>query len=371
MNKELYNKNYDFNVKKYIPKLFRHFTPAALEWSNSIYVYDHNYIKSLPVADKHLMTTSLKLSFKTIFKIFSIKNVIEGIFLLLFILHVFSLDIDGLLNFINSILIANIITKLYVSLNSYKFTSVFCKKFVCYIQILDYIFKKYLTIKGIWPLISLIYFLFNDPYFLTPIVLASIIILIYINYINIKFKDNYPLLYIFLNFLCISILIYFIINQYIVYVGYNNKGSSSNMHSGYGGGDPKSPKPPRSEVDAWFKKKKESSRDKRFTSRKEYVEYNDVRSEILGPIHKKSIFNRHIIDKKRQPDYSVNYKIFTNRDNSLNTHFDWINERIDNYQNIAMFEFECIQRTKQMKALLKGWEKVDKLYSKKFNKKYV
>ena len=318
------------------------------------------------------MNTSLNLSFKTILKIFSVKNVIEGISLLLFIFYVFSLNIDGcLLILINSMITAKLISYLNASLDSYQFTSVFFKKLKCYIQILNYIFN-YLTIKGIWPVISLIYFLlFHDPYFLTPIVLASIIILIYINYINIKFKDNYPLLYIFLNFLCISILIYFIINQYIVYVGYNNKGSSTNMHSGYGGGDPKSPKPPRSEVDAWFKKKKESSRDKRFTSRKEYVEYNDVRSEILGPIHKKSIFNRHIIDKKRQPDYSVNYKIFTNRDNSLNTHFDWINERIDNYQNIAMFEFECIQRTKQMKALLKGWEKVDKLYSKKFNKKYV
>jgi len=34
----------------------RHFTPAAQEWFNSVYSYDTNYIKSLPVADKNLMT---------------------------------------------------------------------------------------------------------------------------------------------------------------------------------------------------------------------------------------------------------------------------------------------------------------------------
>ena len=33
----------------------RHFTPAAQEWFNSIYSYNHNYIKSLPVADTSLM----------------------------------------------------------------------------------------------------------------------------------------------------------------------------------------------------------------------------------------------------------------------------------------------------------------------------
>jgi ribosomal VAR1-like protein len=33
----------------------RHFTPAAQEWYNSIYTYDSNYIKSLPIADKNLM----------------------------------------------------------------------------------------------------------------------------------------------------------------------------------------------------------------------------------------------------------------------------------------------------------------------------
>jgi hypothetical protein len=274
------------------------------------------------VADKYLMNTSLKLSFKTILKIFSIKEVIEGIFLLLFILHVFSLDINGLLILINSMITAKFIYKLNASLNSYKFTNVFCKNLKGYIKILDYLFNKYLTIKGIWPLISLIYFLFNGPYFVILLILTSIAILIYINYINIKFKDNYPLLYILINFLCISILIYFIINQYIVYVGSSNNGSTNSNNSGYGGGNPKSPKPPMSEVKAWFKKKKESSRDKRFTSREEYVHHNDLRSEKLGPIHKKSQFNRHIIDKKRQPDYSQNYSVFTNRDNSLNTHFD-------------------------------------------------
>ena len=33
----------------------RHFTPAAQEWYNSIYSYNTNYLKSLPVADKNLM----------------------------------------------------------------------------------------------------------------------------------------------------------------------------------------------------------------------------------------------------------------------------------------------------------------------------
>lgn len=33
----------------------RHFTPAAQEWYNSIYTYDFNYIKNLPIADKNLM----------------------------------------------------------------------------------------------------------------------------------------------------------------------------------------------------------------------------------------------------------------------------------------------------------------------------
>lgn len=33
----------------------RHFTPAAQEWYNSIYTYNTNYIKSLPLADKNLM----------------------------------------------------------------------------------------------------------------------------------------------------------------------------------------------------------------------------------------------------------------------------------------------------------------------------
>jgi hypothetical protein len=266
---------------------------------------------------------------------------------------------------------AKLISYLNASLYSYQFTSVFFKKLKCYIQILNYIFN-YLTIKGIWPVISLIYFLlFHDPYFLTPIVLASIILLIYINYINIKFKDNYPLLYIFINFLCISILISFIINQYIVYVGSNNNGSANNHSPGYGGGNPKSPKPPMSDVEAWLKKKKESSRDKRFNSRKEYVNWSDIRSERLGPIYKKSQFNRQIVDKKRQPDFNENYRVFTNRDASLNTHFDWINERIDSCKNKAIFESECIQRTKHMKTLLNNWERVDKLYSEKFNKKYV
>jgi len=104
------------------------------------------------------MNTSLNLSFKTILKIFSVKNVIEGISLLLFIFYVFSLNIDGcLLILINSMITAKLISYLNASLDSYQFTSVFFKKLKCYIQILNYIFN-YLTIKGIWPVISLIYF---------------------------------------------------------------------------------------------------------------------------------------------------------------------------------------------------------------------
>lgn len=34
----------------------RHFTPAAQEWFNSIYSYNHNYIKGLPSADKSLIS---------------------------------------------------------------------------------------------------------------------------------------------------------------------------------------------------------------------------------------------------------------------------------------------------------------------------
>jgi len=34
----------------------RHFTPAAQEWYNSIYTYDTNYIKTLPVANRNLMS---------------------------------------------------------------------------------------------------------------------------------------------------------------------------------------------------------------------------------------------------------------------------------------------------------------------------
>ena len=34
----------------------RHFTPAAQEWYNSIYTYNTNYIKTLPVANRNLMS---------------------------------------------------------------------------------------------------------------------------------------------------------------------------------------------------------------------------------------------------------------------------------------------------------------------------
>ena len=33
-----------------------HFTPAAQEWYNSVYAYNHNYTKGLPIADKNLMS---------------------------------------------------------------------------------------------------------------------------------------------------------------------------------------------------------------------------------------------------------------------------------------------------------------------------
>jgi len=44
-----------------------------LEWFNSIYAYNHNYIKSLPVADKHLMSL-LKSYFNMQIKDEKIKN---------------------------------------------------------------------------------------------------------------------------------------------------------------------------------------------------------------------------------------------------------------------------------------------------------
>ena len=92
---ELYSKNDDLNVKNNRPILFnkktkkivnkpltyinndtgksRHFTPGAQEWFNSIYAYDHNYIKSLPVADKKLMSL-LKGFFNMQIKDEKIKN---------------------------------------------------------------------------------------------------------------------------------------------------------------------------------------------------------------------------------------------------------------------------------------------------------
>ena len=33
----------------------KHFPPAAQEWYNSIYAYNNNYIKGLPILDKSLM----------------------------------------------------------------------------------------------------------------------------------------------------------------------------------------------------------------------------------------------------------------------------------------------------------------------------
>ena len=33
----------------------KHFTPAAQEWFNSIYSYNKNYLKTLPIADKNVL----------------------------------------------------------------------------------------------------------------------------------------------------------------------------------------------------------------------------------------------------------------------------------------------------------------------------
>ena len=45
----------------------RHFTPAAQEWINSIYAYNQNYTKLLPVADNNLMSL-VKSYFNFFFK---------------------------------------------------------------------------------------------------------------------------------------------------------------------------------------------------------------------------------------------------------------------------------------------------------------
>jgi hypothetical protein len=51
----------------------RHFTPAAQEWINSIYVYNYNYLKTLPVADSNLMNL-LKSYFNSNLKLNTLKN---------------------------------------------------------------------------------------------------------------------------------------------------------------------------------------------------------------------------------------------------------------------------------------------------------
>jgi len=55
----------------------------------------------------------------------------------------------------------------------------------------------------------------------------------------------------------------------------------------------------------------------------------------------------------------------------MHTHFDWIEEKMNNSQHNDTFESECIRRTKLLENLLDSWEKLDIEYSKKFNKKYV
>jgi Mitochondrial ribosomal protein (VAR1) len=59
----IFNKKVNNNNSKVIPLntisndtgQTRHFAPAAQEWYNSVYAYNNNYVKLLPIADKNLM----------------------------------------------------------------------------------------------------------------------------------------------------------------------------------------------------------------------------------------------------------------------------------------------------------------------------
>jgi hypothetical protein len=61
------------NVMKSDYGLIRHFPPAGQEWFNSVYAYNNNYIKSLPIADNNLMNL-LKSYFNLFFKEKTVKS---------------------------------------------------------------------------------------------------------------------------------------------------------------------------------------------------------------------------------------------------------------------------------------------------------
>jgi len=57
----LFNKKHKKLVIKPLKHIYsdtgktRHYTPAAQEWFNSIYTFNHNYTKTIPTADKNLI----------------------------------------------------------------------------------------------------------------------------------------------------------------------------------------------------------------------------------------------------------------------------------------------------------------------------
>ena len=61
------------NVMKSDYGLIRHFPPAGQEWFNSVYAYNNNYTKSLPIADNNLMNL-LKSYFNLYFKQKTLKS---------------------------------------------------------------------------------------------------------------------------------------------------------------------------------------------------------------------------------------------------------------------------------------------------------
>jgi hypothetical protein len=61
------------NVMKSDYGLIRHFPPAGQEWFNSVYAYNNNYTKSLPIADNNLMNL-LKSYFNFYFKQKTLKS---------------------------------------------------------------------------------------------------------------------------------------------------------------------------------------------------------------------------------------------------------------------------------------------------------
>jgi len=77
----LFNKKIKKGVVKPLKHIYsdtgitRHFTPAAQEWFNSVYSFNKNYIKTLPTADKNLMSLLKSyFSFQLKLKAFKIKR---------------------------------------------------------------------------------------------------------------------------------------------------------------------------------------------------------------------------------------------------------------------------------------------------------